>query len=1277
MKRFLLSLLCLGTLSLHAQIDNFFLGNGHNGALTVNAANTVINTYVRVTAAVPVGQNFTTVTSTTGFAVGDVVMVLQTTNTALAPVSGTQTTIDISSDRVGTWELARVTSLTATRLTYSTPLRNAYQLTGVQAIKVPEYSTVTINAAGSVIASQWNGTTGGIVAFLATGNVTLAGQISATGKGFRGGVAIDDPSGNTGCTGLDVSTGAQKGEGISNTRFGSSFRGRGNIGNAGGGGVCLKAGGGGGGHCGLGGIGGRTEASDGSRAVGGLGGAALTYSALDRLNLGGGGGAGHAVEDIGIDGGVGGGIVFIRCASMSGAGSVTANGAAPESAATDAGSGAGAGGCIYLRATGAIGSNTISAAGGIGGNTDMPLMGPGGGGGGGKILVQANGYAGTPNVSGGAAGTQPNAAALDGLSYGAAAGAAGCTTIFNTAMATPATPVLLTPANGASTYAPVTVTGTGDALNTAEIFVDNVYNGSATMDAAGYFTYTINSIAAGSRAIKVAAKLNGINSAAFSNINTVTINASYTWSGGTGAWATSTNWTPNGVPGANNPVTIATGAPTVTGNVNCYSITVNGTGSLTIPAGATLSISNNITSAGLINAELGTINMAGTAAQNIPAGAFTNNLVANLTINNAAGVTLGGALNVSGTLTATAGTLTTGGFLTLMSSAVGTARVAPVTGAISGNVTVERYIPSKAARKWSFVTAPVTGATLRSAWQQQVFVTGAGTGGALPCAGITTGNGGTTDRYNTNGFDVSTNNAPTVYSYNGAAASGSRWTAMPNISTALVAGKGYRMNIRGVRGASDANCTDQLNTPTPPAPAAATLSATGTLSTGDVPVTLDGIAGDYTLLGNPYASSIDFDLFNAGNTSLAGKYWFYSPENTAAGISNTAYSAYTTGSMTNKPTGYTDANSKNIASGQSFFVQKAGVASVTFKEAHKSTAQTGSFRTQSYDWSNAIRAGLKNADGSIRIDEVLVRFGNMAGVSKNYTDEWDARSINEGAPVIVSLKGTERLAIQTRPLNFQEDVVKLGVTINTVGNYQLAFSEYEGFAAAQTITLKDRFLNVEQDIRTNAVYPFSVTADANSKGDGRFEIVLKGSAALPVNYMGITAKNKGINEVEVNWQLPNETDVKQYGIERSADSRNFEQRGTVNSRGNSTVPQSYTFTDAPRLSGTSYYRVKATDKSGAVNYSPVVKVSNGKEQMTVAIYPNPVKDKLNMVLQQVDGNYTIRISTMEGKTLLERNGSTLAGNIVTINTASLPAGVYMVETRDSKGNKSIEKIVKQ
>ncbi|NVJ17159.1 hemagglutinin, partial [Myxococcus sp. AM010] len=197
-----LALLCaalLGPVAM-AAVDNVGLGSGAVGALTINAANTSINTYTRVTAAVPAGQSFVTVASTTGFSVGNLVMVHQTTGLA-APASGSQTPINLVGGPVGRWEFARIASLTATRLNFTQPLTVAFGATGTQAIRVPEYTSVTVNAAGSIVAAPWDGATGGVVAFLSQGAVNNAGAIHADGRGFRGAFAWNGDG--DGCTALD------------------------------------------------------------------------------------------------------------------------------------------------------------------------------------------------------------------------------------------------------------------------------------------------------------------------------------------------------------------------------------------------------------------------------------------------------------------------------------------------------------------------------------------------------------------------------------------------------------------------------------------------------------------------------------------------------------------------------------------------------------------------------------------------------------------------------------------------------------------------------------------------------------------------------------------------------------------------------------------------------------------------------------------------------------------------------------------------------------------
>jgi large repetitive protein len=476
--------------------DNVGLGDGSDGALTVNAANQVVNVYAQVTGPLAPGDTAITVGDATGIAATDLLLVLQTTGIVPEPPSGGPTPIDLTTNPVGRWEFARVASVAGNTLTLTAPLIHSYAGNVTQVIRVPEYSSLTINAARSISPAPWNGSTGGVVAFLVSGTFTNFGSIDARGRGFRGGLPVDDPSGTTGCTGLDepAPTGAQKGEGIAATRYGTASTGRGRVGNGAGGGVCLLSGGGGGGNGGAGGQGGNTELNtDGNRAVGGEGGAALEFFLLDHLMLGGGGGAGHSSQ---VAGSNGGGIIFVRTGQLAGPGSFFANGNSSNSA-TNAGSGGGAGGTIYLRIAGSATCGAIQANGGTGGSTSSIAIGPGGGGGGGRVLFQKGSgtcvLTGTSFI-GANPGTQLDPNAPGGAAYGATAGANGSSTELTGGFPVLPAPVVTTPANGSQTN-DTTPTYSGTLATPFPpgteviIYVDGAEVARVTPDASGNWTF--------------------------------------------------------------------------------------------------------------------------------------------------------------------------------------------------------------------------------------------------------------------------------------------------------------------------------------------------------------------------------------------------------------------------------------------------------------------------------------------------------------------------------------------------------------------------------------------------------------------------------------------------------------------------------------------------------------------------------------------------------------------------------------------------------------------
>ena len=146
-------------------------GSGTDGDLTHANGTRTINT-VRSPAQGTAKSTSLTVTSTTGFAAGQRVIVHQTMGS-----------------NAGRWEDAVVSAVGTATLTLTSPLKYSYSLAGTnraQVVLVPQYKNVTITG-GTLTAPAWNGSTGGILAIKASGTLSqTGGVIDMTGAGYRG-----------------------------------------------------------------------------------------------------------------------------------------------------------------------------------------------------------------------------------------------------------------------------------------------------------------------------------------------------------------------------------------------------------------------------------------------------------------------------------------------------------------------------------------------------------------------------------------------------------------------------------------------------------------------------------------------------------------------------------------------------------------------------------------------------------------------------------------------------------------------------------------------------------------------------------------------------------------------------------------------------------------------------------------------------------------------------------------------------------------------------------
>jgi hypothetical protein len=325
------------------------VGSGSDGSLTVSGS-VVINS-ISAAATGTSGQTTVTLAAGTGFVMGQSILLHQTQGT-----------------NAGDWEKAVVAQVNGSVLTLTQPLQHSYTSAGTnnhaQAIVAPQYTNVTVPVGQSLAAPAWNGTTGGILVFNASGTVTVAGTMSMKGLGYRGGVGnSNDP----GTVAYKTQGESYTGPGVSGLTTNTANAGGGNGGAKQGG---CEGGGGGGGAYTANGTAGGAHTSCSPIIKGGVGGTLYGDAALAKIFFGSGGGSGGYTTSATLGrGGDGGGIVMIFGNQITITSSIDASGNDGTVEFGDYGGGGGAaGGSIYLsHVQPVVGFANVNVAGGVGG----------------------------------------------------------------------------------------------------------------------------------------------------------------------------------------------------------------------------------------------------------------------------------------------------------------------------------------------------------------------------------------------------------------------------------------------------------------------------------------------------------------------------------------------------------------------------------------------------------------------------------------------------------------------------------------------------------------------------------------------------------------------------------------------------------------------------------------------------------------------------------------------------------------------------------------------
>lgn len=702
-------------------------------------------------------------------------------------------------------------------------------------------------------------------------------------------------------------------------------------------------------------------------------------------------------------------------------------------------------------------------------------------------------------------------------------------------------------------------------------------------------------------------------------------------------------------------------------------------------AGHMLQISGSINNYGTINADDGTIELNGTNGDQIIAGSFfKNHTLKNLIISNNVTVsdTINDTLNILGTLAFgnASAKLNTGDNITLKSTASGTAAVgmAGEGNSITGKVIVERYFnmgndPGQHGKAWQFLATPTQGQTVWQSWMENGNKSSTGYGTQITGAGT--------------GFDLYTA-TPALKYYNSAT---DAWVGITNTTNPVYYPNGYMLFVRGDRSVAFPNMNNT------------TLRTKGTLILGEtLPITVQ--ADHFESVGNPYPSPIDFTKINKTN-GIDDKFYVWDPY--ISGYYNVG--GYQTLSSVNNwrpvpggsPLYPTNVSCSTIQSGYAFFVHATTVSdsipqndSVSFSEnskvsqndfsiaARKGSGNLASIaryqsRTSLMDKKQFFTVSLFTGPGKSDI----IADGNVVVFGNNFSNDFDgddALKITTAGENFDLKRNEKTLSIEARSPVISSDTIYYNMSHLAQRTYQLRFAPENMESNGMEAFLVDKFLNTTTPVSLTGSTFINITISSNaaSAAADRFKVIFKAMAPLPLTFTSIKATKKNA-DILVEWKIENETNMKQYEVERSSDGIHFTKAATVVAANRKKV--NYSWLDQNASVGYNYYRVSSIDINGQTSFTQIVKVLATKTVPGITMYPNPISSgMINLhFTNQHKGIYHASVISSSGqvilsKTIAHKDGS--GTETLALGTA-LSHGIYQVEVILPAGDVKVFSII--
>jgi len=257
---------------------------------------------------------------------------------------------------------------------------------------------------------------------------------------------------------------------------------------------------------------------------------------------------------------------------------------------------------------------------------------------------------------------------------------------------------------------------------------------------------------------------------------------------------------------------------------------------------------------------------------------------------------------------------------------------------------------------------------------------------------------------------------------------------------------------------------------------------------------MDAIDNDFNLIGNPYPSAIDIEVFLTENEDVidgTAYFWNHTTGLVDGEYSNDDYVTY------NRFTSVPEVG-KNIGSGQGFFISsKQQEGKVVFNhnmilpgannQFFKGIKEKGSIEK------NILRINLKGSDNSFK--QIVIGFDENGSDQMDFG--YDSKYLKGNQPIaLYSLLDKSKLSIQVLGTFNDQKVVKIGFDADLEGlDMKIELSRKEGLLRDQEILLWDNDDGILHDLNSS---PYHFVYDGKGSFIDRFNLLFN-SAVLGVD----------------------------------------------------------------------------------------------------------------------------------------------------------------------------------